>query len=103
VDEGRKRLLSDVEFGSSNGPYGSSVPVGDSDAAVRLRIVVMVDRRARTTAVAINDFLALPSMTMDHLPLIDLRAAPDEVAKAIGEACRQGLIVQVDGQYCLPL
>ena len=25
---------------------------------------------------------------MDHLPLIDLRAAPDEVALGIGEACR---------------
>ena len=25
---------------------------------------------------------------MDHLPLIDLRAAPDEVARGIGEACR---------------
>jgi len=25
---------------------------------------------------------------MDRLPLIDLRAAPDEVAHAIGEACR---------------
>ncbi len=26
--------------------------------------------------------------TMDHLPLIDLRAAPDEVAQSIGRACR---------------
>jgi hypothetical protein len=26
---------------------------------------------------------------MDHLPLIDLRAAPDEVARAIGDACRR--------------
>jgi polar amino acid transport system ATP-binding protein len=25
---------------------------------------------------------------MDHLPLIDLRAAPDEVAQGIGQACR---------------
>ena len=25
---------------------------------------------------------------MDHLPLIDLRAAPDQVALGIGEACR---------------
>jgi polar amino acid transport system ATP-binding protein len=25
---------------------------------------------------------------MDHLPLIDLHASPDEVARGIGEACR---------------
>jgi len=25
---------------------------------------------------------------MDHLPVIDLRAAPDEVARGMGEACR---------------
>src|SRR4051812_38233378 len=35
-----------------------------------------------------SDRRDLPSMTMAHLPLIDLRAAPDEVAKAIGDACR---------------
>ena len=25
---------------------------------------------------------------MDHLPLIDLRAAPEKIAQGIGEACR---------------